>query len=292
MLPLWTDAYLADTTHLDLEHHGAYFLLMMKAWRMSGEEVPSLPDDDMFLRNTLSISQKKWQVLKPYILEFWTLKEGRWTQKRLSEAWEKDAEYRRRQSEAGKASARKLEDNDDWRETHRPEKTQQKQQNEGNPAEAEAEVPITNVIGSAPKKKRRRKKPAKLLPDDWKPKPLSQKDKTELNLSPEEVRHEFTKFKAHAAANERRQVNWQASWRLWLFSDYGTYGQRLAGKSGKTANGSNTARNKPRSAGLGGAFERELEALQGKGPLESYRDNTPSPDDADGTLRLSFDDDA
>ena len=59
MLPLWTDAYLADTTHLDLEHHGAYFLLIIKAWRNSNYEAPSLPDDDMFLRNTLSITQKK-----------------------------------------------------------------------------------------------------------------------------------------------------------------------------------------------------------------------------------------
>jgi hypothetical protein len=32
-LPLWTDAYFADTRHLTLEQHGAYLLLIIEAWR-------------------------------------------------------------------------------------------------------------------------------------------------------------------------------------------------------------------------------------------------------------------
>ncbi|WP_371398543.1 DUF1376 domain-containing protein [Algimonas porphyrae] len=86
MLPVWTDAYLADTTHLELEHHGAYFLLLMKAWRMGSAD---LPDDDMFLRNTLSITQKKWKALRPHLEPFFTVENGRWKHKRLTAEWEK-----------------------------------------------------------------------------------------------------------------------------------------------------------------------------------------------------------
>lgn len=85
MLPLWTDAYMADTTHLGLDHHGAYMLLLMKAWRMGG----SLPDDDMFLRNTLSITQKKWKAIRPVLEPFFMVEDGRWTHKRLTAEYEK-----------------------------------------------------------------------------------------------------------------------------------------------------------------------------------------------------------
>lgn len=32
-LPLWTDAYLADTAHLSYEEHGLYFHILMTMWR-------------------------------------------------------------------------------------------------------------------------------------------------------------------------------------------------------------------------------------------------------------------
>lgn len=86
MMPLWTDAYMADTTHLETEHHGAYLLLLMKAWRMGTAD---LPDDDMFLRNTLSYTPKKWRAIRPIIEPFFTIENGRWKHKRLSAEWAK-----------------------------------------------------------------------------------------------------------------------------------------------------------------------------------------------------------
>ncbi len=81
-LTIWTDSYLADThPGLSLEEHGAYFLLLMFAWRTPD---CSLPDDDEWIRRKLGIKYQTWQRLRPVVLEaFWSLDDGRWRQKRL-----------------------------------------------------------------------------------------------------------------------------------------------------------------------------------------------------------------
>lgn len=83
-LPLWTDAYLADTRHLSQAEHGAYLLLLMEAWRRPR---CCLPDDDALLaRLSGSPSVAEWQAMKPAIMAFWTLdaRASEWTQKRMS----------------------------------------------------------------------------------------------------------------------------------------------------------------------------------------------------------------
>lgn len=304
MLPFWTDAYLADTTHLDTIHHGAYFLLLMKAWRMSGaENPPRVPDDDLFLRNTVGVTQAVWRNIKPYVMEFWKLEDGFWTQKKLTEAWENDEAFRQIQrdrraaAEAQKrAEAANSSENEKIQAGSHPEKTQQKQQKRATIAEAEAEEHITNVICDTenekpPPKKRRKRKPALPLPDDWKPKPLSPEDKKELELTPKEVSYEFKQFKNHAEANDRRQANWQAAWRNWLYSPHGTYGRRLAGKGGQNSHGSSSSGNGSQAAGLGGSFEREIAALTPQGEDESIIDITPNARRTDTEFRLGFDED-
>lgn len=81
-LPMWTDAYLADTTHLHTEEHGAYLLLLFSAWR---NPECSLPDDDATLSRLAGLSLAKWKAMKPTIMAFWKLdkRKKRWVQKRL-----------------------------------------------------------------------------------------------------------------------------------------------------------------------------------------------------------------
>ena len=81
-MPLWTDAYLADTRHLNAPEHGAYMLLLMEAWRRRN---CSLPDDDRLLARLACMTQTEWEASKPTVMEFWKY-DGRsktWTQKRL-----------------------------------------------------------------------------------------------------------------------------------------------------------------------------------------------------------------
>lgn len=94
-LPLWTDAYLADTKHLTTEEHGAYFLLLIQAWRSPG---CSLPDDDALLARHAGMSISRWAAKKPTVMAFWKLDRRRkvWVQKRLGKEREKAADKKRK----------------------------------------------------------------------------------------------------------------------------------------------------------------------------------------------------
>jgi len=81
-LPLWTDAYLADTRHLSTVEHGAYLLLLMEAWRRPHCD---LPDDEKLLARLAGLSLEEWARISPVVMELWD-RDGRrktWTQKRL-----------------------------------------------------------------------------------------------------------------------------------------------------------------------------------------------------------------
>lgn len=80
-LPLFTDAFIADTGHLSAQETGAYLMLIMMAWR---SPTCRLPDDDDKLARWARVDRRTWLRIKPTVLEFWSLADGFWTQKRLS----------------------------------------------------------------------------------------------------------------------------------------------------------------------------------------------------------------
>lgn len=101
-LPLWTDAYIADTQHLTNEEHGVYLRLLMFAWRTPD---CSLPDDDRRLALMVGVTPKKWASLKAAVMVFWSLENGRWMQKRLTAEREFVERSRKQKSAAGIASS-------------------------------------------------------------------------------------------------------------------------------------------------------------------------------------------
>jgi|GEM_PF-1985025 len=110
-IPLFGDAYLADTRHLSLEEHGAYLQLLMIAWRTPN---CALPNDDARIARMLGVTAKKWGKLKPIVMAFWTLTDNGWEQKRLS----KERRFVAKKSEQNRESAnarwnaKSLENND------------------------------------------------------------------------------------------------------------------------------------------------------------------------------------
>lgn len=100
-MPLHIGAYLADTTHLTRDQHGAYLLLLMAYWR-KGE---ALPADDGQLAAMAKATPAEWRKMRPIIGALFTEEGGRWYQKRCEEELEKARGKMAAKSEAGRAGA-------------------------------------------------------------------------------------------------------------------------------------------------------------------------------------------
>lgn len=100
-MPLFIADYLADTTHLERDEHGAYFLLLMAYWRNGGPLVA----DDARLSRIAKASASEWKRLKPVMLEFFTEVDGVWVSKRSDIEIEKATRRMEAKSQAGKRGA-------------------------------------------------------------------------------------------------------------------------------------------------------------------------------------------
>jgi hypothetical protein len=91
--------------------------------------------------------------------------------------------------------------------------------NERTTADSSPEVPVTpsqsqsHPSTSSSTKKRGARKPEIPLPSDWAPKPAHVALARERGV---DGRHEEAQFRAHAEANDRRQRDWDAAFRMWL----------------------------------------------------------------------------
>jgi uncharacterized protein YdaU (DUF1376 family) len=101
-LPLFTDAYLGDTTHLSTFEHGAYLLLLMVSWRSPG---CCVPDDDALLARYTRMTRDKWRKVRPILEPFFTIEDGHWHQARLQNELQHLQSRREQQVAAGNASA-------------------------------------------------------------------------------------------------------------------------------------------------------------------------------------------
>jgi uncharacterized protein YdaU (DUF1376 family) len=100
MFPLWTDAYLADTNHLNVTEHGAYLLLLMTAWRTG---TGRLLNDDAYLARCARCTPRQWLRIRDRVMAFWKLDGADWVQKRVLDELTFVAKQSRKQSSNSKA---------------------------------------------------------------------------------------------------------------------------------------------------------------------------------------------
>lgn len=200
-IPLFGDAYLADTRHLTLEEHGAYLQLMMIAWRIEG---CCLPDDDKRLARMLGISLGKWEKLKPTVMDFWTLENGVWKQGRLSK--ERKFVEEKRAKNKSSAEAR-------WNaqpiENKQNEECERIRERNAPPPPPPPNVKngVTNVT-PMPRASR--------LPADWVPNPLPVNVLALADLWPpgrlERELDGFRDYWAKCRTKDASRLDWNATW--------------------------------------------------------------------------------
>lgn len=214
-IPFFGDAYMADTRHLSLEEHGAYMLLLMIAWRSAD---CALPDDDKRIAQMLGITAPKWRKLKPSIMEFWTLKEGRWTQARLTK--ERAFVTKKSKQNADAANAR-------W--SGKSLKNNKRANANASPAHSErnAPPPTNNPSGYTR---------AREIPSDWKPDEFGDGTKSKgvvEGWTADQHDEQVERFIAYHRGKGTKRKSWQDSWSTWVLNSrvYGSGPRRPEPKS-------------------------------------------------------------
>jgi uncharacterized protein YdaU (DUF1376 family) len=83
ILPIKTDAILADTGHLSPEEFGAYCRILFTMWRHGGK----LPNEPAELARIVGISLTRWKRISAVVMRPITITEGQLSQKRLTATW-------------------------------------------------------------------------------------------------------------------------------------------------------------------------------------------------------------
>lgn len=110
--PIWMDAFLRDTQHLEADEVGAYFLILGAMWT---RESCDLPDDDARLARVARVSITLWKRrIGPVIREFLHAEDGAVFQKRLREeaGFVEHSVAQQSNRRIGKSDVKSLENNE------------------------------------------------------------------------------------------------------------------------------------------------------------------------------------
>lgn len=99
-MPLYIGDYLADTSHLTTEQHGAYLLLLMALWKRG---TAGLPDCDENLAAASRVSITRWRSMRSVLIDGLLLRSeaGVVTQKRLAAELSRSVNITEARTEAG-----------------------------------------------------------------------------------------------------------------------------------------------------------------------------------------------
>ncbi|NIA67793.1 DUF1376 domain-containing protein [Pelagibius litoralis] len=205
--PLFTDAYLGDTTHLTTIEHGAYLLLLIAMWRSKENK---LPNDDKLLARYAKLTAGQWRRVKPVLWPFFIESSDSITQGRLTDEATFVRQHSRKQSD--NAKSRWLKDKKTGDATAMPDGCQT---DAPHPT-----PPIKKEEANASSKERRPTKGSRIS-EDWAPTPdqCASLKAGEDAFTDEEVAREVPRFRDHwlaASGSGAVKRDWLAAFRNWV----------------------------------------------------------------------------
>lgn len=100
-MPLYIGDYLAGTSRLTTELHGAYMLLIMDYW-MNG----ALPDDNNALASIARMNLDAWSIARAVLEKYFSIADGVWIHKRIEEELQKAVEKKSKAKEKAEKAAK------------------------------------------------------------------------------------------------------------------------------------------------------------------------------------------
>jgi uncharacterized protein YdaU (DUF1376 family) len=186
-LPLWTDAYLADTGHLTDAEHGLYFQLLILLWRSPRCRIPN--DDDWIGRRFPG----RLPAIRAIICEFCQC-DGNWViQKKLAKEFSYLTVRRQKQSERAKSR---------W---NKEKGVCRGSTASGNALSTPTPTPIEEGISSG-----------RPLPIDWQPNSNHLMLADQLGLTQAQVAVAADEMRDWAHGNGRWRDNWNDYFRTWI----------------------------------------------------------------------------
>jgi len=214
-MPLFTDAYIADTRDLSCEEHGAYLQLLIFMWRSPDGW---LPDDDTKLARMVGLTPAKWRRVKAGINRFFITENEQISQKKLQKTLKNLTEKLAKNKQNGKlgGEAKSLKNNI----THLANATKTLEQNGWRNS---SEPPSEKLPYQNQKKEKNIKKRKIALPeacpervDQEKALAFWQQKKKAINL-----RDEVMKFRSHHTEKGTTGLSWPDTWRTWYVNAAG-----------------------------------------------------------------------
>jgi uncharacterized protein YdaU (DUF1376 family) len=199
-LPLFTDAFIGDTTHLTAAQTGAYLMLLMIAWRTPD---CSLPDDDQILARYARMDIRAWKCNRITILAFFQKhSDGRLRQGRLTD--ERNYVEGRSNKNSQAAKARWLKHKNTADANAMPEACQ---------VDAPTPTPTVKEEAKEASSKKPHKMPFDVLPFEWKVWVINEKGWDDSII--DDTWSIFREYWQTGKGRNTKREDWTATWHNW-----------------------------------------------------------------------------
>jgi uncharacterized protein YdaU (DUF1376 family) len=198
-MPLYVADYLADTSRLTTEQHGAYLLLLMDYWRNGPP-----PDDNMVLSQITRMTPDAWSIAQASLRQYFKIEDGLWKHDRVERELLAAKDKKERQTARARAGAAKR-----WSKEDATSNATSIPSSNAQAMHMQCPSPSPSHI----KKPIDRRTKATQLPEGFQP------DETGVKYAEErciDFNEELESFKQFHEAKGSTYVNWQAAWRTWV----------------------------------------------------------------------------